>query len=102
MHQQQVLNQMDRERREVTSDGIARQVVPGVVRWRTSDNKHHWIGYSALAELDADETIRREIAHYRQLGLSCERKLYAHDQPADLLERLKRAGFEIGPREAVV
>jgi hypothetical protein len=55
-----------------------------------------------LDERCADAVIDEQIAHYRVLGSEFEWKLYGHDQPGDLIDRLRRRGFEIGPREAVM
>jgi hypothetical protein len=42
------------------------------------------------------------VEHHRRLGIGFEWKVYAHDRPADLLERLRRPGFDVGPGEAVL
>ncbi|MEU5220016.1 GNAT family N-acetyltransferase [Streptomyces sp. NPDC020807] len=41
----------------------------------------------------ADAAIAEQIAHYEARGLAFEWKLYGHDGPADLAERLLAAGF---------
>ena len=49
--------------------------------------------------------IAQEIAHFTALGLAdeFEWKLFGHDQPADLRERLIRHGFEVNePADAVM
>ena len=51
---------------------------------------------------DADRVIADQIAYYRSFGAAVEWKVYAHDTPADLLERLERHGFAIGARETVL
>ncbi len=42
---------------------------------------------------DPDAVIARELAFFGERGLSFEWKTYAYDEPADLGERLVRAGF---------
>jgi GNAT superfamily N-acetyltransferase len=66
-----------------------------------SDN---WSGidWSELDETNADEVIAAQIRHFTELGRSFEWKYYTHDHPTDLPERLRRAGFEPGPEEALM
>ena len=97
-----MLRRLDEERRTLAHDGATLDVLPSVTRLRAADGSHHTVIYSRLDESDADEAIAREVAHHRTLGVPFEWKVYAHDGPADLLERLARHGFEIGPREAVL
>jgi len=75
-------------------------VLPRVTRWRSGDGSHHAVIFSSLDKDCADAVIDEQIAHYRELVSEFEWKLYAHDKPDDLLSRLRRRGFEIGPREA--
>ncbi|WP_410791606.1 GNAT family N-acetyltransferase [Kribbella sp. C-35] len=42
---------------------------------------------------DPDAVIAQEVAFFRERGLPFEWKTYAYDEPADLGERLVRAGF---------
>ncbi len=53
-----------------------------------------WNGvvWSDLDETTADACIAREIGRFAGLG-AWEWKLYEHDRPPDLAERLRRAGF---------
>ncbi len=62
----------------------------------------HCIAYSSLSAANADGAIAEEVAHHRALGRKFEWKLYAHDGPPDLMDRLQQHGFTIGPREAVL
>jgi GNAT superfamily N-acetyltransferase len=61
-----------------------------------------WTGviWSDLGEdgADADAAIAEQVGCFRRLGRAFEWKLYAHDRPADLGERLSAAGFT--PEEA--
>ena len=97
-----ILRRLDQERRELARTGEAIDVLERVTRWRSVDGSHHAVSFSALDENTADAAIAEEIEHHRGLGAEFEWKLYAHDQPSDLLDRLRRRGFEIGPREAVL
>lgn len=52
------------------------------------------------AELDA--LIRRQRDRFAARGMRLEWKTYAHDEPADLTDRLRAAGFEPEEQETVV
>ncbi|SIN37154.1 Acetyltransferase (GNAT) domain-containing protein [Micromonospora cremea] len=49
-----------------------------------------------------DELIARQVELFRQRGESVEWKLNEHDEPADLADRLRAAGFVAQERETVV
>ncbi|MEU4192241.1 GNAT family N-acetyltransferase [Kribbella sp. NPDC026611] len=51
---------------------------------------------------DADEVIAHEVEFFRQRGLPFEWKTYAYDEPADLGERLVRAGFSRQDPETLI
>ncbi len=64
-----------------------------------------FVGYRDLgglggAELDA--LIARTVAHFADRGEAFEWKAYAHDEPADLEDRLRAAGLEPDDPETVV
>ena len=58
--------------------------------------------HTSLDAATADEAIREEVRYFEGIGQGFEWKLFAHDRPADLKERLERAGFEIGGVEVVL
>ncbi|GHB56327.1 hypothetical protein GCM10010331_50350 [Streptomyces xanthochromogenes] len=76
------------------SGGVVRQIGPG----------HVWNGilWSELTEADADAEIAAQVRHFASLGHEWEWKLYAHDRPADLGQRLLAAGLEAEPAETVM
>ena len=50
--------------------------------------------WSDLDEATADAEIAAQVAFFRERGIGgFEWKLYDHDRPADLGERLRAAGF---------
>ncbi|MET8371090.1 GNAT family N-acetyltransferase [Micromonospora profundi] len=49
-----------------------------------------------------DELIARQVELFRERGQSVEWKLNEHDEPADLADRLRAAGFVAQERETVV
>ncbi|GAB3848735.1 GNAT family N-acetyltransferase [Micromonospora andamanensis] len=55
-----------------------------------------------LAGADLDELIARQVAVFRERGEPVEWKLHGHDQPADLPQRLRAAGFVPEEQETVV
>ncbi len=58
--------------------------------------------HSRLTESTADAAIAREKARALPPGGKLEWKLYAHDRPRDLAERLSQAGFQPEDRETLV
>lgn len=97
-----VLALLDDERRTLFPRGAEGDLLPHVTRVRGDGGDWHQIAFSALSDENADAVIAGEVAHYRALATSVEWTAYAHDRPADLLERLARHGFTIGEREAVM
>ncbi|MFB7394572.1 GNAT family N-acetyltransferase [Streptomyces sp. NPDC056191] len=96
MEPQHLRDLYDRQlRRDARPDGPGCRVerVGDVVR--QTGPAHAWNGvlWSALDAGNADRAIAGQIDHYRAEGLPFEWKLYAHDTPADLAERLVAAGF---------
>ncbi|MFL6141894.1 MAG: hypothetical protein ACJ72N_08530 [Labedaea sp.] len=60
------------------------------------------IDWSDLDEDNADEVIAGQVRWFAERGRRFEWKYYTHDRPADLPERLRRAGLEPGPEEALM
>jgi GNAT superfamily N-acetyltransferase len=63
-----------------------------------------WSGieYSELDESNADAAIAEQVRYFGGLGSTFEWKYYGHDQPADLPDRLRAAGFVAGPEETLM
>jgi hypothetical protein len=55
-----------------------------------------------LRGAELDELIARQRDHFAARGERVEWKLRGHDEPADLPERLRAAGFEPGEQETVM
>lgn len=102
MDRQEVLDRLDEERRSLARDGEILEMLPSVTRGRSTDGRHRWIISSSLTAHTADAAIAREIEHHCRLSVGFEWKLYAHDAPSDLRDRLERHGLETGPQEAVL
>jgi hypothetical protein len=97
-----VRERLDRERRTLARDGEVVDVLLHVTRLRGADDSYHTVTFSSSPDDLVDAVIAEQVAHYRRLGAPFEWKVYAHDRPADLRERLSRAGFVVGPTEAVL
>ena len=63
-----------------------------------------WAGVvsSDLDEHTADAAIAAHVRRFAELGRAWEWKHYSYDQPADLADRLRRAGFTAEPTEALL
>lgn len=93
----------DQEQRiDVTYPQIEREVLPQIVRHTGHNDRYSVILYSRLTADTADAVIAEQIAYYKALGHALEWKLFDHDQPSDLRERLATHGFCIGEEEAVL
>jgi hypothetical protein len=75
------------------------------------DSEHgRFVEWSDLDETTADAAIAETVRYYQEFGKRFEWKTYGYDRPADLPDRLVRAGFVaedpeslvIGPVESVV
>ncbi|KOT77024.1 GCN5 family acetyltransferase [Streptomyces rimosus subsp. pseudoverticillatus] len=64
-----------------------------VVRQTGPDAAWNGVLWSALDRSRVDEAIAAQVDHYTALGREFEWKLYGHDQPDDLADRLEAAGF---------
>jgi GNAT superfamily N-acetyltransferase len=90
------------ERWQATWEGAVREETPESVRLLSTEDDHSFVLASRLDEGNADAVIAREIAALAERGPSFEWKHFDHDAPRDLLERLQRAGFEVGEDEALL
>jgi GNAT superfamily N-acetyltransferase len=95
----------DRELREEArpdGPGVRVERTGEVVRRVAVGQSWNGVVWSALDEATADVAIARQIAHFTGLGLEFEWKLYGHDRPADLGQRLRVAGFRPEPEETLM
>jgi len=103
MNAEQILALFDQEqRREVHFSDVRREVTPTVVRQVGLYHPESAIIYSWLNPANVEAAIREEIAYFSGLDHDLEWKVYEHDSPADLKERLLAHGFEAEETEALV
>lgn len=98
-----VLASYDREQRiEIAFPGMRRDVLPQLVRFVRPLPGMSFVLYSSLDEASADAAIEEQVAYFRQLGQPFDWKVYDHDTPPDLAERLGAHGFVLDEREAIM
>lgn len=81
-----------------------REETPEVVRQVSHDRERlSFVIYSQLNESNADRVIAEQIARFQEWGgTGFEWKLYEHDRPPDLKERLLAHGFEADETEGLL
>ena len=101
MDQPDVLAAFDEQmrRRPVAGPGVRVEAEQRLTRTAGTDGSCCAVVWSDLTETDADEVIAAEVA--RASG-SLEWKLYSHDRPADLPDRLRAAGLRPEPVETLL
>ncbi|MFI6505459.1 GNAT family N-acetyltransferase [Nonomuraea typhae] len=90
------LHIFDRQmRRGARPDTSGARVEPAGPVVRQVGGAEDWNGilWSDLDAAGADAAIAEQVAYFGRLGRTFEWKLYSHDQPADLGQRLVKAGF---------
>ena len=93
----------DRDQRmNFEEPGVRREVTAHTVRQINENDPESFLLYSNLTPDNADQVIDSEIAYFESIGHNFEWKLYSHDTPPDLIERLRRRGFEIDDPETIL
>jgi GNAT superfamily N-acetyltransferase len=64
--------------------------------------RNGFISYSHLDEATVEPAIDEQINFFGSLGVGFEWKVYSHDTPPDLRQRLATRGFEIEDAEAIM
>lgn len=75
--------------------GVTFERTPRIVRDIDPASNAGFIDYAALEDASADSEIDAQIAYYRGLNLPFTWKVYDHDRPADLRQRLAARGFTV-------
>ncbi len=103
MDNTELLEMFTREQRiELDFPGISREVDGSVIRHISLTGEDGFVIYSRLDEESADAAISAQIARFQSIPQDFEWKVYDYDPPKDLIERLRRRGFEIGHPEALL
>ncbi|MEU6660123.1 GNAT family N-acetyltransferase [Streptomyces sp. NPDC046821] len=105
MDHDEVLALFDRQlRRDAGPDapGVRVERVDGVVRRTEPGDGWSGVLWSDLDEDSADAAIAAQVRHFTELGREFEWKLYGHDLPHDLPQRLTAAGFVAEPVETLL
>ena len=97
METEAILALYDLEQRiNIEYPGVRKERRPQVIRYVSETGSLHFILYSRLSGADVEAVIAEEQAYFGPLG-EVEWKVYAHDQPADLRQRLVARGLDILP-----
>lgn len=104
MNSQEILALYDKEQRiEVKYPDMRKEDVGEVIRFVGKPlPNHNFILYSNLTEENADAIIAREIAYFDSIGHPFEWKVYNHDSPPDLRQRLLDRGFTNREQDAIM
>lgn len=103
METQEILALFDREQRfEIEYPDMEKHVLPHVVRFVRPAPGMSFVLYSNVDEETADAVIEEQIAYFSANNQPFEWKVYAHDQPPDLKERLVAYGFEAEEVDAIM
>lgn len=103
MNVTEILERFTRQQRiELSYPGMTREVDGPVIRLVSQTEEDGFVIYSRLDDSTADLAIAAQIARFERLLQNFEWKHYDYDTPPDLLDRLRRHGFEIGEPEALV
>jgi len=103
MEKTELLHIFTRQQRiEIDYPDIRREVDGAVIRHISLSSEDGFVIYSDLDEASAEAAIAAQIARFQAIPQDFEWKVYDYDQPKDLVERLRRMGFEIGEPEALL
>jgi GNAT superfamily N-acetyltransferase len=90
------------QRHDLSLPGMRREVSGTIVRHVNLNGGDGMIIYSRLAAQDVAAAIDEQVAYFTALGQRFEWKVYNHDTPPDLKERLRERGFVVGDDEAIL
>jgi len=74
----------------------------GVVRYVNLLSPRSFVLYMDVPNDAIDDAIERQIAYFEGIGHDFEWKVFSHDHPADLADRLARRGFTRGEDETIM
>ena len=97
-----ILEIFDKERRQLVFPGAIREASGSIVRHISRYSTESTIIYSAHTPGALDKAIADQLDYFTGLGHNFEWKVYSHDRPQNLVDRLRGWGFSVGPPETVV
>lgn len=101
--QQALLQLYDREQRiEIEFPDMEKHVGPHVVRFVRPLPGMSFVLYSRLEDATADEVIDEQVRFFAATQQPFEWKVYTHDRPTDLVERLAARGFVTEEPDAIM
>lgn len=97
----ELLAQYDAEMRAdpPSEDGILLERIGGIVR---GTGNYNFVFFSRLSEISADAAIAEQVARFKNPPVELQWKIYGHDLPTNLGERLIAAGFQLGEPETLL
>ncbi len=98
--QLEILHLLDLERQTIIYPGVTRFSDRGVIKDLSEDGENCEIVYSSSSKEEVDHIIEQQIQAARNARYALEWKVYGHDQPQCLGERLTAAGFAADEKEA--
>jgi len=103
MNTAEILALYDQEQRRLADDPAMRREASGpVIRQVSRHDRQSCVIYSQLHDDTVEAAIDAQIEYFRLLGHSFEWKVFSHDTPTDLKERLVARGFELEETEAIL
>jgi GNAT superfamily N-acetyltransferase len=103
MEKSELLEIFTRQQRiELDWPDMLREVDGPVIRQISQTGEDGFVIYSRLDEESVEAAISAQIARFESIPQDFEWKLYDYDTPEDLIERLRRRGFEIEEPEALL
>jgi hypothetical protein len=90
------------QRREPEDPAMRREVIGPVVRLVSRHDRRSCVIYSSLRPENVEAAIEEQIDYFNALGHGFEWKVYSHDTPEDLKERLVARGFALDETEAIL
>jgi GNAT superfamily N-acetyltransferase len=103
MNLQAVLTLYDQEQRcDIEYPDARREAAPPVIRGIDLFGYRSFINYSHLEGQDVDRVIDEQIRYFESLGHDFEWKVFSHDFPQDLSERLRARGFDVEESDTIM
>lgn len=90
------------ERRAIEFPGMTKEVFPYLVRFVRPAPGMNYILYTDLDESNVDAVIEEQVNHFTAIRRPFSWKTFAHDRPADLVQRLAARGFTVEETDAVM